>query len=70
MNPPVVSEIKSNKTPVLPGISRLNSQRVYQVIPPYRVDLTLAPAALEEVRLPVDISGGDLISKTPDIKRQ
>jgi hypothetical protein len=69
MNSPVVSKIKSNKPPVFPGVSRLNSQRVYQVIPPYRVDLTLAPAALDEVRLAVDISGCGLVSKTPDIKR-
>lgn len=68
MNSPVVSKIKSNRPHALPGISRLNSQRVCQIIPPYRVDLTLAPAALEEIRLAVDISGRGLVSKTPDIK--
>jgi hypothetical protein len=57
MTPPVVTKLKSIESPVSPGISRSNSQRIFQVIPPHRVDLTLAPIVSDDLRVPSDING-------------
>lgn len=64
MVPRIVNKNKTydNLLPLNP--ERPNFVRKFQVIPPCRVDLTLAPKAFDEIRVPVDISGRNLFSKS------
>jgi hypothetical protein len=57
MNPLVVKDIAKTFSPI---VSRRNSSINVQIIPPYKVDLTLTPTVVEQLRKPVDISGRSL----------
>ncbi len=45
--------------------ARPNALRHAQVLPPHQVDLTLPPAAHEDIHVPAHVSGADLSRESP-----
>ncbi len=58
--------LKRPATPVKnPKYARPNALRQAQVLPPHNVDLTLPPAAHEDIHVPAHITGVDLSKAAP-----
>ncbi|MDL2405502.1 hypothetical protein PY650_07465 [Rhizobium calliandrae] len=68
MSPHPIHHKSKEKKPEAPARhkrARPNVLRQAQVLPPHNVDLTLQPAAHEDVHVPAHVSGADLSREAP-----